>query len=222
MKKILLAGVAALFTVSAASAADIPARPYYKAPPPAPIFNWTGMYVGIAGGYAELDTRFTDAGGTTTGDFRDTGWLLGGTLGWNWQAPGSAFVWGIEADLSYVDLDARTNVGCAAPGCNNDLRALGTIRGRAGIAANNWLFYVTGGVAGGDFDQNVPGLAGNSEVLFGWTVGAGVEVAFSGRWSAKLEYLYVDFEDSTIPTPVPTTADPNEVHIIRAGLNYRW
>ena len=89
MKQLLLAGVA-LSVATAASAADMQARPYTKAPPPAlvsPAYNWSGFYVGAMGGYG----WGTDAG---------NGGFGGGTVGYNWQFPGSQFVFGIEVDAA--------------------------------------------------------------------------------------------------------------------------
>ncbi|MGE0340706.1 MAG: outer membrane protein [Xanthobacteraceae bacterium] len=221
-RKLLIGAVGALSMMGMASAADLPVKgPVYKAVP-APVFNWSGFYVGVSGGWAKFDTKFTNPP-VTTGDFSDSGWLIGGTIGWNWQAPGSSFVWGLEADLSYVDVTAMTTVNCGGT-CIADVKALGTVRARAGLAADNWLFFVTGGLAGARIDYNVANAFFNSETLWGWTVGGGVEVAFARRWSAKLEYLFIDLENGTIPVGPGgvVSADPSRMHIVRAGLNYRW
>src|SRR3979409_869079 len=57
MKKFLLAavGLVALGMNAPASAADLAARPYTKAPPPvvAPIYDWSGFYIGANGGGGE-------------------------------------------------------------------------------------------------------------------------------------------------------------------------
>ena len=88
MKQLLLAGVA-LSVATAASAADMQARPYTKAPPAivSPAYNWSGFYVGAMGGYG----WGTDAG---------SGGFGGGTVGYNWQFPGSQFVFGVEVDAA--------------------------------------------------------------------------------------------------------------------------
>jgi len=81
----LLIAAALLSVATAASAADMQARPYTKAPPPlvSPAYNWSGFYIGAMGGY-----------GWDSGDF--SGGFGGGTIGYNWQFPGSQFVFGIE------------------------------------------------------------------------------------------------------------------------------
>jgi outer membrane immunogenic protein len=88
MNRLLLAA-ALLSVATAASAADIPARPYTKAPPPlvSPAYNWSGFYIGAMGGY-----------GWDSGD--SSGGFGGGTIGYNWQLPGSQFVFGIEVDAA--------------------------------------------------------------------------------------------------------------------------
>ena len=91
MKSFLLATVAfaALGMATQASAADLAARPYTKAPAMAPGVNWSGFYAGVMGGYAWGDVK---------------GGFGGGTIGYNWQAPGSMWVWGLEADAAGASL----------------------------------------------------------------------------------------------------------------------
>ena len=105
MKRLLLAGVA-LSVATAASAADMKARPYTKAPPAvvSPAYNWSGFYVGAMGGY-----------GWGSGD--SSGGFGGGTVGYNWQLPGSQFVFGVEVDAAGASIkDSFTEeVGCWWP-----------------------------------------------------------------------------------------------------------
>src|SRR6478752_8848109 len=86
MKKLPLASAAFLSLMTAASAADLAARPYTKAPPLSPAYNWSGFYIGAMGGYAF--------------DSDNGGGFGGGTIGYNWQFPGSQFVFGIEVDAA--------------------------------------------------------------------------------------------------------------------------
>src|SRR5712664_1091570 len=100
MKSLLLATVAlaAVGMATQASAADLAARPYTKAAPLAPGVNWSGFYVDGMGGYAWNDDR--------------TGGFGGGTVGYNWQAPGSIWVWGLEVDAAGADVkDTLTELG---------------------------------------------------------------------------------------------------------------
>lgn len=221
IRKLLLGALGALSVVGMASAADLPVKgPVYKAPPP--VFNWTGAYIGVAGGWAWGETRWTNAGGVTTGDFDTDGGLIGGTIGYNWQAPGSNWVWGIEADASWADISGTTPVACGTT-CTSTVEWLATIRGRLGIAQSNWLFYATGGVAFAGVNYTIPGTFDTTQTEVGWTVGAGVENALSRNWSWKLEYLFVSFDTSDVFfAPTGIVADFNDIHIVRLGLNYRW
>src|SRR3954471_15275287 len=93
MKKLLLAGAALASLMTAASAADLASRPYTKAPPLSPAVNWSGFYIGAMGGYAF--------------DSDNGGGVGGGTVGYNWQFPGSQFVFGIEVDAAGASIKDR-------------------------------------------------------------------------------------------------------------------
>src|SRR5207244_8506048 len=126
MKNLLLAGVALVSLGSAASAADLAARPYTKAPAMvSPVYNWSGFYAGVMGGY-----------GFKGGDLDLSGGFGGGTVGYNWQAPGSQFVFGIEVDAAGSGLKAsQTQVVLGIPVTAEDkLEAFGSVTGRIGVA----------------------------------------------------------------------------------------
>ncbi len=118
----------------------------------------------------------------------------------------------------------------------------GTVRGRVGFtpdAARQWMFYVTGGLAFGEADysftwSNPGGAAGrqayslsNNQTLWGWVVGGGIEAVLSARWTAKLEYLYLDLGAQSINT-VDIDGAPFNVNnavrdqILRVGVNYHF
>src|SRR6267154_2720091 len=90
MKKFLLATVSlvALGMAAPASAADLAARPYTKAPPPvvAPIYDWTGFYIGANGGWGQSRNCWgfvPVAGGFIADGCRDqSGGIVGGQLGY--------------------------------------------------------------------------------------------------------------------------------------------
>src|SRR5690348_7702113 len=141
-KRLLLAGVAALALVSvggSASAADLGRRPVYKAPAyVAPAFSWTGLYIGVMGGWGQARDDF---GGSATGGF------AGGTLGYNYEfAPG--WVVGIEGDGAWADIgnDSSIIVGGIPVTGSAKVDSLFSLRGRLGYALpNNLLIYGTGG-----------------------------------------------------------------------------
>jgi outer membrane immunogenic protein len=225
MIKCVLAATALVATVSVASAADM-SRPVYKATPaPAPVaYNWSGFYIGAHGGYAwgELNPSFAGLTGSQDID----GGFGGGQLGWNWQAPGSPWVWGIEADAAFASIGETVTV--LGGSLESDIDSFGTIRGRLGYAVDRTLWYVTGGVAwvNNDITVNVAGVGSlsSSNTHWGWTIGGGVEWAFYDNWSLKAEYLYIDTDSESYFAGIlgPTfTVDP-DIHTVKVGLNYRF
>ena len=136
----------------------------------------------------------------------------------------------------------------------------GTARARAGVDRHGDFWYLTGGLAWGTVKERdsfvgsasttifpgalqpgpfLPGVASISTTRIGWTLGAGVETMIVGRWSAKLEYLYVDL--GSISNTVPIVINPAfgaafttggvasatstshvRDNIVRLGLNYRF
>jgi outer membrane immunogenic protein len=105
---------------------------------------------------------------------------------------------------------------------------------RLGVAASGWLIYVTGGYAYGRLETDAFASAGPISALArfderrnGWTAGGGIEVAIAPGWSAKLEYLYLDFGRTTtgiVLTGLPTITDNARftMNVVRAGVNYRF
>jgi high affinity Mn2+ porin len=104
----------------------------------------------------------------------------------------------------------------------------GTVRGRIGYAPGRWLFYATGGFAWTYNQQTLTQLStGNSETPFlwrlGWAAGAGVETPIAPHWTARLEYLFIDYGRNAHGFgggAQPITSD-FALQELRAGLNYR-
>jgi outer membrane immunogenic protein len=228
-----------------ASAADLPA---YKALPAAVAVSWSGFYIGGNVGYgwgrARSDAAtpgflapgalsdFPIPGFTSSDPFHLNGVIGGGQIGWNSQF--GRWVIGLEADLQASgqkdsqDATAAFNLsggggtvafGSTSASFETKLLWLGTVRGRLGfLAADNLLFFATGGLAYGGVkvagDGSVTGtyvggpvqclaapncpIAGNGSfgrttTQFGWTLGAGIEGrTWLQNWTWKIEYLYVD------------------------------
>jgi outer membrane immunogenic protein len=236
-------GVAAMAIVGAsigsANAADLPARPFYKAPPIAHL-PWNNCYIGISGGYitssphdvsvgpGDPDLALSQALGNVPTSLRtDTGdgGIIGGGGGCNYQV--GSTVLGLETDLSYTSASNRasTTIGTFAVTTEfqQKLEAIGTLRGRLGQAFGNTLLFATGGLAYGHVTPSAsiaPGPAGLAlggavlngaadEWKIGWTVGAGVEHMLNPDWSIKGEYLYYDLGRSSL-TAVTVAGAPNE------------
>lgn len=242
MKKILVVafGVAALGLSAPASAADLAARPYTKAPmaAPAPIYTWTGFYVGVqgGGGWGRSDETFFGApnapGFAGTQNYDTTGGFVGGVVGYNWQSGPAVF--GIEGDYHWADINGRSAVITPAFGDTyfTRIRSFGDIKGRLGYSTGPALLFVSGGAAVGDiqhrYDAALNPLSASfvqNNTRWGWTVGAGAEYMFAPNWSAKVEYNYIDFGKSTIQY-TPVVANRSEwtdtVHTVKAGVNYHF
>jgi len=218
----LLAAALSLGFVQAASAADMPVKmPVKAAPIVAPVYNWTGFYVGINGGIGWGRTNQTDTSGVTSGTYTQTGALAGGTVGYNYQI--NNIVLGIEGDFDWANINGSTSPTVCSVSCYTNLHWLSTIRGRAGLAYGMWLPYITGGAAFGSIATGQTGLPAFAVTTTrtGWTIGAGLEAMFAPKWSAKLEYLYTDLGTSTYVVAIPVNVT-ERVSIVRAGINYHF
>jgi outer membrane immunogenic protein len=222
-----LAGLAVLASMTGAMAADLPRAapvPYTKAPV-AVAYNWTGFYVGVMGGYGWSQNVHSGAVVVSTNDIK--GGFAGGTVGYNWQAPGSQFVFGVEADAAWSGLKYQEPFIFGTT-LEDKIRAFGSVTGRLGFAADAALIYVKGGYAWAD--NRLAILAGGttlfSESRFhsGWTVGGGIEYGFTPNWSAKAEYMYASYRDATYLTAfaAPGVAFGFDVHTTKVGVNYRF
>ncbi len=199
--------------VGTASAADLAARPYTKAPPPMPVavYNWTGFYVGLngGGGSAHKCWDLTALGfgigpvvpNLAEGCHDATGGTVGGQVGYRWQS--AAWVFGVEAQGNWANFRG-SNVNLLngvppiffAPGLTDQSRvdAFGLFTGQVGYAWNSVLLYVKGGAAVVADRYNTflaplgTPIDSASETRWGGTIGAGVEVGFAQNWSVGFEY----------------------------------
>jgi outer membrane immunogenic protein len=245
-----LAAAAVVGFASMASATDLPVKApmYTKAPVMAPMYNWTGFYVGANFGYSwgSQDTSLVSGGATLFSEgVHPEGVIAGDQIGYNWQV--NQWVFGLEADFQgsgQKDDGNYFDPGCCAialirPAASvaytDRLDWFGTVRGRIGYAmgaTGNWLPYVTAGwaygfgkISGTTSSGGVATSFSGSQDYSGWTAGGGVEWAFANNWSAKVEYLYIDFGDGpTVPVSLALTAVSGKMtdNIVRAGINYKF
>jgi len=212
MKRLFLGGVAAVALSTAVGAVEM--TPSVEAPPPpaeAAPFNWTGAY-GRTNQFAP---------GAPTAGAAD-GFLGSTQFGVNSQT--GPFVLGLEADVRRKSTDFIGANGLDLSNFRNEQGWIGTLRPRAGVAADKWLFFGTGGIAYSSGDEARPGFASTTPRT-GWTVGGGVEYAPGKQWSLGLEYLYADFgKSSQSRSNFSTGGLPNDDHsqILRGRLNYRF
>jgi outer membrane immunogenic protein len=262
MRKVFVAFVALAAVAGSAPtfATDLP----LKAPPLAPVpwYDWSGFYGGLNGGYSwgNASTDFSVTG-TAIAPFSLSqsmdGWLGGAQIGYNWQFNRN-WLFGVETDIQgtgqrgsaslptvsgtfgVVALFPFTTAGTLT----EKLPWFGTARLRLGFEpSNNWLLYVTGGLAYGEIDSTASisntttGAGGTTTVTasgssnttnVGWTIGGGAEWMLAAHWTAKLEYLYMDLGTvsatfagvgaySTLVTSSRITDN-----ILRAGFNYKF
>jgi outer membrane immunogenic protein len=240
MKRMLIVGALTLAAAGQALAADLP-QP--GAPPPprapamyvptmAPVYNWGGVYVGVNGGYGFGSSNWTSAAAASTGSFNTNGFLLGGTIGANFQA--NQFVFGVEADLDWTTLKGSTSTPttagfCTGVSCQTANNWLGTVRGRLGYAFDRVLVFGTGGGAFGNIQAGRnPPTTYDTATNFGWTAGGGVEFAFSENLTGKIEYLFVDLSNGTCTTIANCGAAAAgssvsfTANVVRAGINYKF
>jgi outer membrane immunogenic protein len=208
MRRLGIAFIAIASLTNAVAAADLAV----KAPPAAVLpFTWTGPYAGASGGF----------GWSTSGGLDAKGGFGGGQIGYNVQT--GTIVLGIEGDIAGGDISQTLNGNAFGipftTAFTND--ALASLRGRAGLAYNTWLFYGTvgGGWAHDKISGNLGGLPFSSEGwLSGWTAGAGIEWSFAPNWSTKFEYLHYGLGTPNSFGTVPS--GKVDIDTLKIGINY--
>ena len=233
-------------------------------PPPPPVFSWSGFYVGahVGGAWGTTESTLNNVSGCVNfegvcrRDFNVSGFsipisqtqtngFLGGVQGgYNWQLAPWAVI-GVEAQFSWTDLKG-TSPCVVVLACSTDHDWITTLAGRFGVTYDRLLLYVKGGVAWSKVNYSASltlgpdtGPFGNfitsvSDTRVGVMFGTGIEYAFWGNWSAKIEYDYIRFKDKDYNFPLSFTDSPNSlslnfnttikehIHLVKAGLNYRF
>jgi outer membrane immunogenic protein len=234
-------GLAILGVAAPASAADLAAKPYVKAPP-APvvaIYDWTGFYIGINGGGGSshkcwdlVADVFGDLPGRE-GCHNATGGTVGGQIGYRWQV--NNWVFGVEGQGNWADFTGSNVSLLFGPDFNRSkIDAFGLLTGQVGYAWNNALFYVKGGAAVvGDKYEVFSGatgllLASANNTRWGGTIGAGFEYGFSPNWSIGVEYDHLFLGSHNINLTAPGGLFFENEHISQNAdiglvrLNYRF
>jgi outer membrane immunogenic protein len=172
--------------------------------------DWTGVYLGVHGGYARGDADSDEGDDTHPSDP-----FLGAQAGFNWQA--NTFIFGAEADFSLADLDGDSDT------VQQDVDNLFSVRGRAGLALGSLFPFITAGGAWADSERDLePGIATDDASLNGWVAGLGAEYALGQHWSGRLEYLHYDFGDATYQLGAVRHEVDISVDAIRAAINWRF
>jgi outer membrane immunogenic protein len=252
MKKFLLSSVAFVGLATGAMAADLPSRTMAPMAPmisAVPVFTWTGFYIGAQAGYAWGDDEdqfpanavvvgpgggFVPFEGGFGGD--NDSFLAGVHAGYNYQI--GSLVVGVEGDIEglFGDDDDNAFSGVVFNGTtgqpatyafnSNTLDWQGSIRARVGFAFDRAMIYATGGFAFGGISGGVasPGLFNDGDdTITGWTLGAGVEYAFTNNLTTRVEYRYTSFEgNDSVFDGVTFGGDELDFHAVRVGLSYKF
>jgi outer membrane immunogenic protein len=239
MKKLLTSASFIVLSSATVLAADLPVR-YAKAPAPimAPVFSWTGCYVGVHAGAGVMHDTFTDENGT--------GGLAGGQLGCNYQD--GNWVFGVEGEGYWSGIKSTfassNSEGIFSSTFNETTKNKNdfSIAARAGIAFDRTLVYGKAGWVWGSFDfseraTNVCCTLGAVETrtgsgdLNGLLLGVGIEHALTQNWTVKLEYNFLKYgskelsftECNTSFTPACSSFTDTfhaDKHIFKIGANY--
>lgn len=239
MKKVLLTGIAV---------AAFCGTPTLAAPPAAPMFNWTGFYIGgnAGGGWTKSQEGLaagllTPIAGVATGvcgianpagDCRHSldGFIGGGQIGYNWQK--SKWVFGVETSFSGSDVAGSVNGPAAENVYTTKIKSLLLIAGRLGYAWDRVLIYGKAGYAGGSVKfslTSIQDFLSSSRWHSGGTIGAGIEYAWPQNWILGVEYNYVDLGNKGHPVigsmfggHDTVNVDLSGMHTVLARLSYKF
>lgn len=230
--RIALAIGISLLAMSTAHAADV------LEPVATPSFSWSGVYVGVQGGFSWVDTSITfpNVPGVE-GSPSPNAFTLGGQAGYRYQFDNSV-VLGVEGDLySYFNKEDAASLNTNSSGESLTVKYGGSLRGQVGYAFDRFLPYVTGGVAfinyAGVGIQPFPGGpafpgTGYSGTQAGWTVGAGLAYAFTDHFVANVDYRYTDFGSTSFDTPGVGPSAPHSTDVdlkenaVKIGFSYKF
>lgn len=262
MKKALYTSVAFVLLGGSSLAADLTTPAIISSD----SFDWSGFYVGVHGGLVRgtADAELSEVDGplleldvenglfprSISGHSLDG--VFGAQAGYLMQFDN--YVLGVEGDISWLGSSATGETTVIDPGTplapmftgqqtitsfRTSLDGLATLRAKAGVTSDRTLFYVTGGLAAGnvenEFGVDIPGLGltfgpwSDSGILWGFVLGAGVEHALTENVTAKLEYIHYDLEDRTVtathaafPGQHMSYDFSNSGDIFKAGLNFKF
>jgi hypothetical protein len=231
----------ALLPVEASMAADLPVK---AQPIAAATFDWSGVYIGAHAGYGGgmKDWAFSQQADMPQADFIARGALAGGQIGINKQL--GSFVFGMELAGSWAEIGGNSHVVTGAPPFSltvdhaSRIDGLATIAGRAGLAADRWFVFAKAGLSAVHEKHSVSAGVGASlttsgnEVRYAPMLGFGSEYALTGNWSLFGEYGFHYLGERTVAMRETTGLFgaglafdhhiDQSIHIVKAGVNYRW
>ncbi|MES5486714.1 outer membrane beta-barrel protein [Bradyrhizobium sp. INPA03-11B] len=237
MKNLLLltASIIALNAAAPAFGADLAAQPVFtKAPPPLvlppAIYDWTGLYIGINGGWGSSHNCWDFAATTPEGCHDANGATVGGQVGYRWQV--FNVVYGVEAQGNWANFSG-SNISAVFPSDSNRTKidAFGLFTGQIGYSFNNVLLFAKGGAAVTNNSYQLSTAATGAEfarsdnLRWGGALGAGLEVGFAPNWSFGVEYDHLFMQDNDIIfTASGGSGDriQQDVDLVTVRLNYKF
>ena len=193
-----------LGTTLGALAGDLPYGGSYDQPTVSgAVYDWTGFYGGVHGGYGRGSGGSTDLGG-----------FIGGFQG-GYSMQQGQFVMGLEGDIGIAAIDGSRGAS------DTSIDALGSVRARAGFAVNQVLIYGTGGFGFGDVNVEDP-VSRDDQWRLGWVLGIGAEAALGRNWTARIEAFHYDLGSATYINASGNRTISVDANVVRAGLNYRF
>ncbi|MBA4033635.1 MAG: porin family protein [Bradyrhizobium sp.] len=210
LARVALFSAASILSNVPALAADLPARAPVAPVAYVPAFSWTGFYLGGALGWIETSPEYTTGAVVLGTPFivssasNRNGLSYGILSGYNYQM--GQVVLGVEGDFTGWTVGKIRYTSITGDFLTAHSKWGGSIRGRFGYAADRALFYLTGGAAFVSNETSIPttGISiGGDGVRWGWTVGGGIDYAFTNNWFTGIEYRYSQYETRNFVYPIP-------------------
>jgi outer membrane immunogenic protein len=212
MMRLVACGCAAFLMGSSAYAADLEAPAAY---------DWSGLYVGLHAGYlwGDVDIDEEDATAATGGSI--DGFVGGALAGFNFEL--DPLVLGIEGDIGWTDVDGNGQARPPEFDYSYDLNWNAHVRARAGFAFDRALIFVAGGLAIADLDiDQEQQTVVKGGTYYGFSIGGGVDYAFSDEWIGRIEYLHDDFGEKNYHEDVEDYSADLTTDTVRAALTYKF
>jgi outer membrane immunogenic protein len=231
-RRIAIAALPLLTFAAPAIAADLAVQPRPAASVALPI--WSGFYVGGQGGYSWADAGYTHT--NTSGfveDFRFNphSAMGGGHIGL--QGQWANWVLGVEGTFNLSRLhETRTSVPRPPSFKTFELDDVGTVVGKFGYAANNWLLYAKGGWADANIRTEGTNPVNGSTAAprqwqSGWTIGGGIDYLVASNWIVGMDFNYynIGFDRSAVASNGGTTTWSNasaNVYAVTGRISYKF
>jgi outer membrane immunogenic protein len=212
MLRSIICGCAALLMASSAYAADI------EAPPAA--YDWSGLYLGLHAGYLWGDVDIEEEGAPASSGGDIDGFVGGALAGFNVQF--DPVVLGIEADIGWTDADGDGTALPPEPDYSYELNWNAHVRGRAGFAFDRALIFVAGGLAIADLDIDQEEQEQEGGTYYGYSIGGGIDYAFTDTLIGRIEYLHDDFGDKDYTQNDEEYTADFDTDTVRAAIIYKF